>query len=98
MGQLKDFENILAASVFLMPFTEKELTERFKNYSSYGVFKCIQPLEKEAIYYKGDIMHINKKWAKENLKGFELDFRSNKEKEMDGMTDFAKALKKQRLI
>lgn len=98
MAAWKDFINTIAASIFLIPCTEEEILERFNQYSRYGIGKAVQALEKEAIYYKGDVMHVKKAWAKENLKEFELDFRTEAEKELDGMTDFAKQLKKKGLI
>lgn len=99
MNQIKEFRLEIACSIYLIPCTENDLIKRLgKNYSVYFIGRSIIELEKEGIYYKGDIMHINKKWAKKNLKNFDLDFRTKKEKEHDSLTCFAKQLKKQKLI
>jgi len=99
-NQLKDFENMLAASLCMLPCTEDELIERFNDrYNSYFISKAVQWLEnKYALYYKGDVLHIKKAWAKENLQEYDLDLRSERQKELDGMTDFAKQLKRDGFI
>lgn len=93
--EIKELRELIAVSLFLCPCTEEELSERdfLKNYSLYGIGMQLQRLDYlGATYYKGDIIHIKKSWAKKNLKGYELDFRTEREKEIDGMTDFARAV------
>lgn len=95
MSDLIELRNDIAASLFLLPCAESELFERdfLKSKSNYGIQLFIRRLEQlGAIYYKGEIMHIKKKWAKENLKGYELDFRTDKEKYVDGLSDFERAV------
>lgn len=90
---------MMAASIFMQPCTEDQLVERFNDrYSEYGIGRAVQQLEKNAIYYKGNVMHIRKSWAKENLQEYDLDFRTDYQKRLDGMTDFAKQLHKKGLI
>jgi CRISPR/Cas system CMR-associated protein Cmr1 (group 7 of RAMP superfamily) len=74
-NQIKELRLDIAASLFMLPCTEKELNERefLKNISLGNVQRFVMQLEKEAIYYKGDVIHIKKVWAKENLKEYELD-------------------------
>lgn len=76
MPQLKELTELIAVSIFLSPCTEDELMTRdfLKNYWVGGIQRLIMTLEKDAIYYRGDTMHIRKKWAKKNLLGYELDF------------------------
>ena len=92
MTQVQQLTLDIAASIFLCPCTENELMERdfLKNYWLGNIQRLIMRLEKDAIYYKGETMFIYKKWAKKNLKGYELDFKSQREKDIDSMTDFAK--------
>lgn len=67
--ELKELKEWIAASILIKPCTEKELAERdfLKNHSFYGIQRIIQSLEKEAIYYRGETMHVRKKWAEKNL-------------------------------
>ena len=72
MGQLKELQLNIAASLFIKPCDEKELLQRefLKNKSAYGVSLILQMLETDkAIYYKGEVIHTYKSWAKKNLKG-----------------------------
>jgi hypothetical protein len=84
----------IAASIYMLPCDEKELMQRdfLKGYFIGNIQRLIMQLEKEAIYYKGETMHIKKKWAKKHLKGYELDFSTKKERYLDGLTDFAKSV------
>ena len=43
-----------------------------------------------AIYYKSEVMHVKREWAKKNLTEYEFDFRSEKQKYIDGLTPFAR--------
>lgn len=95
MSDLIELRNDIAASIFLLPCKEEELFQRdfLKNKSQYGIQLFIRRLEQlDALYYKGDVMHIKKKWAKENLKEYELDFRTDREKYIDGLSDFERAV------
>lgn len=92
-NEVRELRNDIAASLFMKPCTEKEFYERdlARNKSPFGIGKMLQWLDKEgATFYKGEVIHIKRSWAKENLKGYELDFRTPREKELAGMTDFAK--------
>ena len=93
MGQLKILKNNIAASLYLSPCNEEELFKRdfLKNYSIYGLQRIIMMLEKDAIYYRGEVMHVKKKWAKANLQEYDLDFRTEKEKFLDGLSDFERS-------
>ena len=42
-------------------------------------------LEKEAIYYKGETMHVKIEWAKKNLKEYNFDLRTDREKYIDSL-------------
>ncbi len=77
---IADLRNDIAASLYIAPCTLKELMSRefLKTTSLYGVESSIQVLEnKEAIYYTGkgedEVIHVYKKWAKTNLKEYEID-------------------------
>lgn len=97
MGSLKDLKNDIAASLYIKPATERELSDRdfLKTTSFYGVQRLVMWLEKEdAVYYKGDVIHVKKKWAKKNLQSYDLDFSTKKEKELIGMTEFARQVYK----
>lgn len=96
MNHLKELRHNIAASLFMSPCKEEELFDRdfLKDYSIYVVERMIMQLEKEALYYKGDVMYIHKKWAKKNLQEYELDFRTKHEKETAGMTSFARQVLK----
>jgi hypothetical protein len=98
MYTIRDLKLEIAASLFYLPTTEKELMERefLKNKSTEGVQRLIMSLEKDALYYIGDVMYIRKKWAKENLKEYDLDFRTPKEKYLDSLTPFARDVLKQK--
>lgn len=76
MGQISELTELIAASLFISPCDEKELFNRefLKTYWCGGLQRIIMHLEKEAIYYKGDIIHIKIAWAKKNLKGYGLNF------------------------
>jgi hypothetical protein len=94
-NEIKDLREQIAVSLFLCPCTEKELGQRdfLKNISYYGIGMQLQKLDfLFATFYKGDIIHIRKEWAKKNLKGYELDFRTKKQKYIDNMSPFAKAV------
>ncbi len=82
----------IAASIFISPCTEDEFMKRdiVKNKAKYAVQRLIMILEKDAIYYKGEKMFVYKEWAKKKLKDYDLDFRSKKEKELDGLSQFAR--------
>lgn len=93
MSDIIRIQKEIAVSLFLGPCTLKELKDRdfLKSKSQWGVNMLIGLLEKKgAIYYKGNIIHTRKKWAKENLHEWDLDFRSEKEKEQAGWTKFKK--------
>ncbi len=97
MDRIKELVELIAISIFLSPCTDEELCDReFLNNICLGnVQRLIMRLEKEkAIYYKGETMHIYRSWAKKNLKGHDLDFRTEKEKYLDGMTTFAREVYK----
>lgn len=97
MGKLIDLKNDIACSIFLRPCIEDELYKRdfLKSLSNYGIGRLIMGLEScGALYYKGDLMYIKKEWAKKHLVEYELDFRTEKQKELEGMTSFAKAVLK----
>jgi hypothetical protein len=83
----------IASSLFSLPCEEDELFERdfLKNKSRYGLQRVIQMLESDgALYYKNDVMHIKKSWAKKNLKEYGHDFRTDREKWIDSLSDFKK--------
>ena len=92
MSEIKYQRLDIAASIFTLPCTEIELMERdlCKNKSIESVQRMIMQLEKEAIYYKGEVMHVKREWAKKNLTEYEFDFRSEKQKYIDGLTPFAR--------
>jgi hypothetical protein len=94
-NEIKELREQIALSIFLCPCTEKELGQRdfLKNTSYYGIGMQLQKLDcLDATFYKGDVIHIKKEWAKKNLKGYDLDFRTEKQKQIDSMTPFAKAV------
>lgn len=94
-NEIKELRERIAASLFLCPCTEKELGQRdfLKNISYYGIGMQLQELDfLGATFYKEDIIHIRKEWAKKNLIGYDLDFRTEKQKQIDSMTPFAKAV------
>ena len=93
--EIKELRERIAVSLFLGPCTEEELGNRefLKTISIYGIGRMLQRLDHlGATYYKGDVIHIKKSWAKKNLSEYELDFRTEREKMIDGMTDFAKGV------
>jgi len=92
MSQVKELTELIAVSLFICPCDEIELMERdfLKGYWIGNIQRIIMKLEKDAIYYKGETMFIYKKWAKKNLKSYDLNFDTKKEKELLGMTEFAK--------
>lgn len=92
MSEIKEQMLNIAVSLFLCPATEKELMQRdfLKNRALEMVQRFIMQLEKDAIYYRGETMHIKKNWAKKNLKGYGLDFRTEQEKYIDSLTPFAR--------
>ena len=72
--------NNIAASLYIKPCTEKELSNRdfLKNTSFYGIQRMVHRLENlDAIYYRKDIIHVKKEWAKKNLQEYDLDFITN---------------------
>jgi len=94
-NEIKELREQIAVSLFLCPCTEKELGQRdfLKNKSYYGIGMQLQKLDfLDATFYKGDVIHIKKQWAKKNLKGYDLDFKTEKQKQIDCMTPFAKAV------
>lgn len=96
MNALKELRLDIAASIFMGPCSEMELKKRdfLNNFSLDGVDRMITELEKDALFYKGEIMYIRKKWAKINLKDYDLDLRSENEKYMDSLTPFAREIYK----
>lgn len=95
MSEIKELKHDIATSLFLCPCEINELLDRdfLKNKSEYGVSILVKMLEQdEAIYYKGEVMHIKKAWAKKNLKDRELDFRTEREKYIDSLTPFARSV------
>jgi hypothetical protein len=92
MSSIKELEELITVNLYMSPCTEEELAGRdfLNGIALFNVQRMVCHLEKEAIYYIGDVLHIYKEWAKKNLKGYELDFRSDRQKEIDGMSDFAK--------
>lgn len=94
MTEIKELKHDIATSLFVCPCEINELLNRdfLKNKSEYGVSILLNILEKDgAIYYKGEVMHIKKGWAKKNLKDRELDFRTDREKYIDSLTPFARS-------
>lgn len=66
-----ELQDLILKSLMITPCTEKEIKQRdfLKQTSVYGVGLTIQRLENlGAIYYKkgSDVMHVSKKWIKEN--------------------------------
>lgn len=94
--EIKELRELIAVSLYLSPCTEKDLGNRdfLKTISEYGIGRQLQRLDYlGATYYdKNDLIHIKKSWAKKNLKGYDIDFRTDKEKKLDGMTDFARSV------
>lgn len=93
MSELSRLKKDIAASLFLAPCDIDELLKRdfLRNKSRYGVDILISILEKDgAIFYKGEILCIRKKWAKKNLEEYDLDFRTKKQKERTGWSEFKK--------
>ena len=71
----KELREMIAASLYIKPCTETELNTRdfLKNISAYLVGMQLQRLDKlGATYYRGEVIGIYKKWAKDNLKDYEL--------------------------
>lgn len=95
MSEIKELRYDIATSLFLCPCEINELLDRdfLKNKSEYGVSILLNMLEQDgAMYYKGDVMHIKKSWAKKNLKDRGLDFRTEREKYIDSLTPFARSV------
>lgn len=93
--EIKELRENIAVSLFISPCTEEELGKRdfFKNISNYGIGMQLQKLDSlDATFYKGDVIHIKKSWAKNNLKGYDFDFRSEKQKYIEGLSDFARSV------
>lgn len=92
MGFLRELKLEVAVSLYLSPCSEEELIKRdfLHNYSLEWIGRIIMDLEKEALFYRCNVMHIYKAWAKKNLTEYDLDFRTPREKAIDGMTEFAK--------
>lgn len=91
MSEIKELKHDIATSLFIMPCGINELLDRtfLENKSEYGVSILIQMLEQDgAIYYKGEVMHVKKSWAKKYLKDRGLDFRTEREKYIDSLTPF----------
>lgn len=77
MSEIKELRHDIATSLFISPCTEEVLCDRYflKNKSGYGIGIMLQMLEQDgALYYKGDVMHIKKSWAKKNLTDRDLNF------------------------
>lgn len=94
-NEIKELREQIAVSLFLCPCSEEELGKRdfLKRISYYGIGMQLQKLDcLDATFYKGDVIHIKKEWAKKNLKCYDLDFRTEKQKIMDSLTPFAKAV------
>lgn len=74
MNPFRELKEHIAVSLYLCPGTEEELMERefLKNYSPIGISRIIMDLEKDAIYYRGETIHIYKSWAKKNLQDYEI--------------------------
>lgn len=75
MSELRELRNDIAASIFMQPCTLEILMKRdfLSNISEYGIQYSIKDLERvDAIYYREEIMHVKKKWAKENLQEYEF--------------------------
>lgn len=92
MGDIADLKKDIAASLYLSPCKIDELEAR-----PFLQNMCVDPflmmLERDgAIYYKGDVIHTNKSWARRNLKDRELDFRTKKQRELAGISDFKKSI------
>lgn len=95
MNEIKELRELIAVSLYLNPCTENELGKRdfLKNISYYGIGMQLQKLDfVGATFYRNDVIYIYKDWAKKNLKAYDLDFRTEKEKILDSMTPFAKAV------
>lgn len=94
MHPIKQLRFDIAASIYLMPCSEKELCERdfLINYSAEGIQRQIMELEKDAVYYKGNILHVKKSWAMKHLKSYDIDFRTERQKEIDSMSDFKRSV------
>lgn len=96
-NEFKELRNDIACSLYLSPCTEQELSKRdfLKNKSLYCIGIQLQKLDQlDATFYRGDVIHIRKSWAKINLKEYDLDFDTPKEKYENSLTDFAKSIKK----
>lgn len=93
MSEIKYQRLDIAASIFILPCTEEELMQRdlCKNKSLEMVQRMIMRLETDgAVYYKGETMHVKREWAKKNLREYEFDFRTEKQKYIDSLTPFAR--------
>ncbi|QKX04870.1 hypothetical protein HN014_08050 [Aquimarina sp. TRL1] len=93
MNELTTLRNDIAALIYAKPcdFDDLCAREMLANKSQYGIQLLVRRLYNlDALYYKGEKMYIKKKWAKENLKDYDLDFRSEREKYIDGLSDFEK--------
>lgn len=93
MNRIKQQRLDIAASIFACPCTEEELLKRdfLKNKSIEITLRFVFHLENDgAIFYKGEVMHIKRKWAKENLKEYDFDFRTERDKYIDSLTPFAR--------
>jgi len=98
MSQIKELTEEIAVSLFIKPCDETELMKRefLKGYWIGNIQRIIMRLEKDAIWYKGETMHIYKKWAKKNLTGYDLCFDTKKDRASYGITDFAKQVQRSR--
>lgn len=70
MSALKELQNDIVASLFLIPCDFKTLKKRdfLNNYSLLGVERLVQEMIRERIlYYRGQAIHANKKWVKKNI-------------------------------
>lgn len=96
---LRELRKEIAVSLYLSPCTEFNLQERdfLKSCSLYVIGTMLQVLDSDgATYYRGDVIHIKKSWARKNLKGYDLDFRTTKQKIWDSTTPFARSVVKAR--
>lgn len=94
-SQVREFKNDIATSLFVSPCTIDDLVKRDFLIDIFvgHVERFVMFLENDgALYYRGEVMHIKKQWAKDNLADRELDFRTKRQRELEGMTDFKKAV------
>jgi hypothetical protein len=93
MCPIKQLRLDIAASLYMLPCTEDELCKRefLNDYWVGHVQRFIMELEKDAIYYRGEVIHIKKSWAMKHLKSYDIDFRSDRQKLIDSMSAFKRS-------